>query len=223
MEVFEAIMARHSIRDFKSTPVPKATLVKILEAAVHAPSTINSQPWNIYVAGGEVIERIRKTYVEKMNKNATGKPEMQPTPAGKLPQVMQDRMAKMRKDRFILMGLDPEAPASTQVTVVNTARLFNAPVLLVLTMDRVLDKWSVYDMGLFSQNLLLAAQNEGLGSLIAVGLVTNPDILRSELGIPESQIIVIGIALGYVDTASPINAYVSPRLPLVESATFKGF
>jgi len=223
MDVIEAIMARHSVRDFKTVPVPKATILKILETAVHAPSTVNSQPWNMYVAGGAAIERIRSAYVAAMEKGVMGKTEMSGTPSTQLPKVMQYRMTEMRKERMKLMGLDPLDPASQQTNMAIIARLFNAPVLMVLTMDKVLDKWSVYDMGLLSQNILLAAQNSGLDTIVAMSLVSNPDILRAELGIPDSQTIVIGIALGYIDTRSGVNSYVSSRRSMAETVTFKGF
>ena len=223
MEVIEAMMARHSVRDFKSDSVPKATVVKILETAVRSPSTVNSQPWNIYVASGAAIERIRKAYVEKGLKGIKPNYEIFITPFSQLPKAMVDRMTEMRKERMKLMGLDSEDPSSQQAIAASGARLFNANVLLVLTMDKVLDKWLLYDMGLLSQNILLAAHNSGLGSLLALSLVGYPDILRAELEIPDSQIIVMGIALGYTNTASGINKYISPRRPLAETVTFKDF
>ncbi len=221
MEVIEAIMARHSIRDFKTVPVAKTTVLKILEASVYAPSTVNSQPWNIYVASEEVIEKIRSAYLKAMEKGIAGKPEVRGTPSSQLPKVMQDRMSEMRKKRMKLMGLDPQDPASQQIVMTITERLFNAPVLVVLTMDKILDKWSVFDMGLLSQNIMLAAQSAGLGSIAAISLVSHPDILRAELGIPESQSIIIGIALGYIETRSGV--YISSRRPIEETVTFKGF
>jgi len=78
-------------------------------------------------------------------------------------------------------------------------------------------------MGLLSQNVLLAAHNSGLGSLPALSLVGYPDILRSELDIPDSLIIVMGIALGFTNTASGINNYINSRRPIADSVTLKGF
>ena len=57
MDVIKAIIERHSTRDFKPDAIPKATLVKILEAALQSPSAGNSQPWQIFVAGGAVTQR----------------------------------------------------------------------------------------------------------------------------------------------------------------------
>lgn len=222
MEVFEAIMARHSVRDFKPDPVPKAVLMKILEAAVHAPSAGNTQPWELYVAGGAVIEKIRKIHIERNAKGLTGKAEMSGTPPPKMPNRMGDRSTSGRRERMILVGLDPADPASADVFAANGARLFGAPVLIVVTMHKTLDRWAAYDLGCLSQNICLAAQACGLGTLIGQAFVSNPDVLRAELGIPDDHVIAIGIGLGYFDIKSKYNAYISPRRPIAETVTLKG-
>jgi nitroreductase len=223
MEVNEAILARHSVREFKSTPVPKAVVMKILETSVHAPSSGNSQPWNIYVAGGAVLDKIRKSFIDRSQKGQMGKAEMSGTPPPQMPKAIGERMKMMRDARMKLLGLDPDSPESMKIAGANGARLFGAPVLIVLTMDKVLDKWAVYDIGMLSQNICLSAQAAGLGTLIGMAFVSQPDILRAELGIPDDQIIVIGIGLGYFDQKSKYNDFVSSRRPIGETITLKGF
>ena len=49
MDVFEAIQKRHSVRAYKSTPIPEEKLMKILEAGRLAPSASNIQPWHFIV------------------------------------------------------------------------------------------------------------------------------------------------------------------------------
>jgi nitroreductase len=49
MDAFEAIQKRKSVRSYESTPVPKETLAKLLEAARIAPSANNTQPWHFIV------------------------------------------------------------------------------------------------------------------------------------------------------------------------------
>ena len=99
---------------------------------------------------------------------------------------------------------------------------FQAPVVAYICMDRTLTPWSVFDLGLFSQSLMLAARNFGLGSAPAVTLVAHPDLIRKELKIPDELSIIIGIALGYADTEHPQNQFRSPRRPLKEAVTFQG-
>jgi len=47
--IIEAIMARHSVRDFISKPVPKKTLMKILEVALraHQPATLSHGKYSL--------------------------------------------------------------------------------------------------------------------------------------------------------------------------------
>ena len=54
MDVLEAIKERKSIRAFKPDPVPKETLLELLEIAQRAPSGTNTQPWHVYLCAGEV-------------------------------------------------------------------------------------------------------------------------------------------------------------------------
>ena len=223
MDVIEAMLARHSVRDFKPEPVAKETLMKILEAATRSPSSGNSQPWEIFVASGKTLEKIRQSYLERFQQDVSGKPEFTPTPLPQWPAHMQERMSTQRAERFKLLGIDLKDNAAIRANMENGSRLWGAPVLIVLCMDHTLMASSAYDIGLLTQNILLAAQNFGLGSIVAMGLVAHPDILHRELEIPDSLQIVIGVALGYQDEQSIINSYRSSRRPIQEVVTFKGF
>jgi nitroreductase len=48
-DVFDAIKERRSIRAFKDEEIPEATVTRLLEAACHAPSAGNLQPWKFFV------------------------------------------------------------------------------------------------------------------------------------------------------------------------------
>jgi nitroreductase len=61
MDVFEAILGRRSVRQYKSNPVPEKLIEKILDAARWAPSGSNIQPWKfIVVSDRDLLEVIRK-------------------------------------------------------------------------------------------------------------------------------------------------------------------
>jgi nitroreductase len=45
MELWQAITERKSVRAFKSDPVPRALIEKVLAAGMLAPSSANMQPW----------------------------------------------------------------------------------------------------------------------------------------------------------------------------------
>ena len=66
---FKALMQeRHSCRNFQNKEIPENLIKEIITVAQRAPSWENSQPWNVYIATGEVLEQIRKEYREKENK-----------------------------------------------------------------------------------------------------------------------------------------------------------
>jgi nitroreductase len=208
MDVLEAIQARHSVRDFAPKPVPKDIIMKIMEAATRSPSGGNGQPWEIFIADGAAMENIRKVYQERAQQ---GRGPAGPPP---MPAFIQERMTTIRNERMRLLGLDPADPASGKVFLEWGARLFGAPVMAVICMDKALS--SHLDIGMLIQTICLAAQNFGVDSLIATAFIAQPNVLRKELEIPENLNIVMGIGLGYPNRKSIINSYRSPRRPLQE-------
>ena len=213
MDVIEAILARHSVRDFSSKPVSKETVMNILEVATRSPSGGNSQPWEVFVASGATIEKIRKMYQKRLQ--GGGRPPERPP----LPSFIQERMTIIRNERLRLLGLDPADPASGKVFTEWSSRLYGAPVLVVVCMDKALP--SNLDIGIFAQTVCLAAQGYGVDSFIAGSFLSHPDVLRQELDIPENLNVVAGIGLGYPDPDSIINTYRSPRRPIQEVVRYK--
>ena len=224
MDVIEAILARHSVRDFSSKPVAKETVMKILEAATRSPSGGNAQPWEVFVATGATLERIRDAFQERAQSGAAGPggpPRGPGGPGGPPPQpaYIQERMARIRNERLKLLGLDPADPASGRVFMEWGARLFGLQVVVYICMDKALS--NNLDLGLFIQTVCLAAQGYGVDSFIAGSLVSNQDILRKELEIPENFNIITGIGLGYPNTDNIINTYRSPRRPINEVVRYR--
>ena len=216
MDVLEAIKARHSVRDFEKKPVPKETVMKILETATLSPSGGNGQPWEVFVAAGATMERIRQGYLERFKAGPGGPPAGGPAPR---PDYIMERMVTIRNERFKLLGLDPDDPASGKVFMEWGSRLFDAPVMVVLCMDKALN--SNLDIGLFIQTICLAAQGYGVDSFIASAFVSQPDLVRQELEIPEQLEIVTGMGLGYPKPDAIINTYRSPRRPINEVVRYK--
>lgn len=210
MDVIDAILARHSVRDFSSKPVAKETIINILETANRSPSGGNGQPWEVFVATGATLENMRKMYKERL-------PAVPARPP--MPDFIEERMRVIRNERLKLLGLDPSDPASVKIFQEWGKRLFGAPVLVVICMHEALS--SNLDLGLFIQTVCLAARSYGVDSFIASAFVSQPDIIRNELEIPENLNIITGIGLGYANTDSIINTYRSPRRPINEVVRYK--
>ena len=80
MQFDDVVLGRRSIRGYKPDPVPKALIREVIEIAMRAPSSLNTQPWNFYVVAGEPLNRIR-----------AGNTRAQPGGSSVLPGVSQSR------------------------------------------------------------------------------------------------------------------------------------
>ena len=220
MDVVEALNTRFTTRAFKSDPIDRRTLEKVLEAALRSPSWANTQPWEIYVAGGEVLNRLREAYVTNLRNCAARNPDL--TAPKQWPPALLMRMENLKSERLATI----ERVCLDKSTLKDLSEMnyhfFHAPVVAYICMDKTLTPWSIFDLGLFSQSLMLAARHFGLDSAPAVTLAAHPDPIRKELKIPDGLSIIIGIALGYADAEHPQNKFRSPRRPVKEAVTFKG-
>jgi nitroreductase len=212
MNVIEAINGRHSIRAFLPKPVEKDKLNAILAASARSPSWANTQPWEIFVVTGDVLARIKEGYRQKYETKAPSAPET-PRPI-EWSEAAKARIGQLRPDMARACG-----DAAEQFAPLNGA-MFGAPAVVYVCMDKVLSEWSLYDIGAYSQSFMLAALEYGLSTIPAITLTLFPDIVRSELKIPDNLKITIGIAVGYADKGNGINNFVSSRSPIDETVHF---
>ena len=104
-------------------------------------------------------------------------------------------------------------------------RQFDAPVSVVVCFDRSLDGGTIahFDLGAVTYGLVLAAWSRGLGAVInGQGIMQSP-VVREHAGIPDDQVIMICVAMGWPDDSFPANAVVSKRKSVEEGAVFVGF
>jgi nitroreductase len=76
------------------------------------------------------------------------------------------------------------------------------------------------DVGMFLQSLMLAAVEEGLATCAQAALGQYPQLVKKVLGYDPDTVLLCGMALGYEDTAAPVNNYRTER---EEVATFTRF
>ncbi|MHB1391056.1 MAG: nitroreductase [Thermoleophilia bacterium] len=220
MNVADALTSRYTCRAFKPEPLRREVLAGIFEAALHAPSWANTQPWEIYVAGGETLAALRQACLDNFHNGVEAHADL-PRPE-QWPAVFQKRMQSLGAARFKSLGMDRADEASRQKMSENNNRFFGAPAVAWLCMDKTLSQWSIHDLGMMAQSIMLAAQERGVASAIAYNLVIYPDLIRPALEIPDDLAVIIGIALGYADTGSVQNSFRSPRRPLDEVVRFRG-
>ena len=81
MEFEEAVRALHSVRDFKSQEIPDEVLTRIAAVGQRTPSWANSQPWKVYIAKGDTLEKIKREHLSKAMQGAPSDIDMQQIPA----------------------------------------------------------------------------------------------------------------------------------------------
>ncbi len=221
MDVIDALNSRFTVRAFKNDAVDKETILKVLEAAIRAPSWADTQPWQIYVAGGDALERIRRASLENSLKGMLRNSDI-PAPKN-WPPAMKKRMEDMIAEREKATGLDTSDKAVRLAVSQLNYRLFDAPAVIYLCMDKSLGPWSMFDLGLLAQSIMLAATDYGLNTGPAVMLVGYPGTIREALNIPEDLSIVFGIAIGYGDVNHPQNRARSRRRSIQDVANLIGF
>jgi nitroreductase len=195
--------------------------MSIMEAANRTASWANTQPWEIFVAAGEPLEQLREAFAEEFARDATRNPDL-PIPRD-WPAEMEQRMVELRAARFNALGADQHDASVRKELVEQNRRFFGAPAVVYLCMDRSLTSWSIFDIGMMAQSIMLAATHHGIGSIPAFNLVAFPDLVRAGLGIPDKLQIIIGIALGYEEDSSPHNRYRSSRRPVEDTVSLQGF
>ena len=223
MEYHEVINGRRSTRGFLDKPVSVEVLKEVIELAVRAPSSMNTQPWHFHIVTGEVLDNIRR---ENTKRNVDGVP---PSREIKSPLGYQgkhrERQVEIAIQLFQEMGIERDDAEGRQEWVLRGFRQFDAPVAIIVTFDEELkeDDISKFDCGAAVNGLVNAGWSKGLGAVInSQGIMQSP-VVREYAKIPDNQIIMICVAMGYPDEEFPANKVISKRRPIEEVATFHGF
>ncbi len=216
----EAIVSRRSIRRFLPAPVARETVEHLLAVASRAPSGVNSQPWRVYVLGGERKEKLSAALVDAhFNAPEAHQTEVKYSP-DRLPEPYKSRQREVGWGLYNLLGIEKGDREKTRAQHARNYRFFDAPVGLIFTLDRVLEIGSWLDYGMFLQSLMVAARGMGLHTCPQMAFAKYHRLIREQLGIPEDEIIICGMSMGHPDTGAPENQLETPREPVSGFATF---
>lgn len=215
-----AIRGRRSIRRFLNTPVERDTILKLLDLAANAPSGVNTQPWQVHVLTGTRHAEVSAAILaENENPTFEHKGEYDYYPAEWIEPYLSRRRAT-GYGLYNLLQIDKKDTARMRAQWARNYTFFDAPVGLIFTIDRCMGIGSLIDYGGFLQTLMIAARAEGLDTCIQAAFCEYHPILHRLLDIPDSQMIVCGMALGYADTAAVENTLQTPRIAAGEFARF---
>lgn len=222
--VDEVIRGRRSVRGFLSTPVPKETILEILDVSARAPSGTNTQPWKVTVVTGVKKEALSRELIETAldpARDAEHTQEYSYYPA-KWTHPYIDRRRKVGYDLYGLLGIAKGDKDRMNLQFASNYAFFDAPVGLFFTIDRILGQGSWLDYGMFLQNVMIAARARGLDTCPQAAFTKYHRIVTRHLEIPEGEMLVCGMALGYEDASKVENSLRTEREPAANFTRFVG-
>jgi len=94
---------------------------------------------------------------------------------------------------------------------------------MIFTLHEDVEIGSWLDLGIFLGTLGIAARARGLDSCPQAAFADFHRVIRPLLNIPNSEIIICGLALGRMDPDAPVNRLNTERAAVSDFATFDGF
>ena len=217
-----AITTRRSIRAFLPTPVAREDIEQLLQVAARAPSGTNTQPWKVYVLTGEkkqlLSERILAAHSDPEQAKLHTEEYAYYPREWVSPYV--DRRRKVGWDLYALLGLTRENKQGMAAQHGRNYTFFDAPVGLMFTIDRVLEQGSWLDYGMFLQNIMVAARGRGLDTCPQAAFTQYHKIIRDVLELPDNEMVVCGMSLGYADPGRIENTLITEREPAAHFVKF---
>jgi len=215
--VDEAITSRMSMRAFSDQPVPRDTIEAILQVASRAPSGTNTQPWKVYVLQGasrdSLVRQVCATHDEW--RDHPEKAAQHPEAYDYYPEKWVSPYIERRRENgwglYGLLGIVKGEKDKMHAQHQRNFCFFDAPVGLMFTIDKVMGRGSLLDYGMFLQNIMVAARGRGLHTCPQAAWNNFAHIILPHIGAPDSEMLVCGMSLGWIQANEPVNTFFTPR------------
>ena len=217
-----AIESRRSVRAFLPTPVPRATIERILAVAARAPSGTNTQPWRVTVLSGDAKAALSARIVAAFGdpqERARHTQEYAYYPTEWRPPYLE-RRRKVGWDLYGLLGIGRGDKSRMHAQHARNFEFFDAPVGLIFSIERVLEQGSWLDFGMFLQSLMVAARARGLDTSPQAAFAPFHRLIADQIGLPATEMVVCGMSLGHADPDAVENRLVTEREPVAGFARF---
>ena len=223
MDIEEAIRSRRSIRAFTNQEVEQEKISRILELSQRSPSGTNTQPWHTYVCRGEAKDAIVRDVCGLFDKGEAKSYSEYDYYPDKWNDTHTARRRKIGWDLYGLVGIKKGDRERTAIQARRNYCFFDAPIGVFFTIDAYLGRGSWSDVGLYMQTVMLAARGEGLHTCPQAAWINFQEPIFEHLSIPNDQVIVSGMGLGYEDTSAIENTLVSEREKTTNVVNYVGF
>lgn len=211
---------RHSCRGFRSEPVARGVIERMLATAQRTASWCNAQPWRVHIVSGEPLEALRTELLARADARAV------PTPDLDWPREYRGVYLERRREcgwsLYRATGVSKGDREASARQVLENFRCFGAPHVAIVSSDEALGTHGVMDTGAWVANFMLAGHALGVASIAQAALASYPDILRRHLDVAPDHRIVCGISFGFEDADHPANRFRTSRAPLHEVVTWVG-
>jgi nitroreductase len=218
--VTDAILSRHSCRAFTDRQLEPHIVRQLLETARFAPSGGNLQPWMVHVLSGESMRNFRTQLTPKFLAAPFGGTAEYNVYPPQLKEPYRSFRYKCGEDLYGHIGVTREDKPARYRQFARNYDFFGAPVGMFFFLDRIMGppQWS--DVGMFMQNIMLLAREQGLESCAQEAWAVWHQEVAEYLGISGEFMLFCGLALGYGDYSAPINRLRTERRALEEFTTF---
>lgn len=218
--VLEAIAGRTSVRAFLPTPVPRETVERILAVASRAASGSNTQPWKVYVVSGPARDRVTADVLHAHDHDEASHVREYEYYMVNWRDPYLARRRKVGWGLYGILGIGRQDKEEMHRQRGRNYLFFDAPVGLILTIERDLEQGSWIDLGIFLGNVMTAARGLGLETCAQAAFANFHKILRRHLPIPDQEMVVCGMALGHADPDAVVNRLETEREPVAAFARF---
>jgi nitroreductase len=221
-----AITSRMSARAFTQQAVPRELLEKILEVSSRAPSGTNTQPWKVYVLQGasrdSLVEKACAAHdaIRANPELAANYKESYDYYPEKWVSPFIDRRRENGWSLYGLLDIGKGDKDKMHAQHQRNFKFFDAPVGLMFTINRVMGRGSLVDVGMLLQNIMVSARGHGLHTCPQAAWNGFANIIMPHIGAAEDELLVCGMALGYADETDKVNTFHTPRVPVSEFTTW---
>ncbi|WP_030984933.1 nitroreductase [Streptomyces sp. NRRL S-1813] len=212
------IRGRRASRAFRPDPVPEETLRAVFALAGAAPSSSNTQPWQVEVVSGALRDRLADALQAAHAEQRTTVDF--PYHDDMYSKAQQRRRAAFGTALYGALGIGRNDHAARAAFDAESLRFYGAPHVAFLFTAGDAGARLAADVGIYAQTLLLAMTAYGLDSCPQGLLSFYADTVRGELGLDHGKLLV-GISFGYADGSAPVNHITTDRAALDATTAFR--
>jgi nitroreductase len=224
MDVFEAVESRIACRAFLDKPVESAIVRDLLHRAARAASGGNLQPWQVYALTGAPLADLKRQVAEHI---AGHDPRHDDAEYPIYPNAMWEPYKSRREEHGLqlygALGIARGDAAGRLGQYKRNFEFFNAPVALLISIDRNLGPGQWADLGGYIHTLMFLCRAYGLDTCPQESWARMHKIVRAFVRMPPQQMLFCAVAIGYGDHRHAANSFRSPRAEVEEFCRFFGF